>query len=453
MLLIYVPKLTNRLGYTINVVMRDLLHIDFAITTAADVFEAFDGPRLCYGSNRLGGETVPYLMSAHLLFETSVEEHDCHYFTYEGLPALYPVFGNDLALPFDPFSAIFFMLSRYEEYLPHRSDEHGRYLVTESLAYKHDFIQVPVVDHWALMVKDVVLRYYPEVSFRKRRFSFQQTVDIDAAYCYLHKGLPRTCIGMMRDIFAYGDFGAVRKRMRVLMGRDHDPYDTFDYLIEQSCKYKFVHKLIFFVLLGDYGIYDKPASYHSDDFRQLIQHIGDYSKVGVHGSYFSASEPDRFAEEVKRLSGILRRAIVRNRFHYLRFNLPHAYRMLDRLGVRHDYSMGYAHTAGFRNGSCSTTPFFDITHNQELDVQVHPFVAMDTTFHTHMGLSPQEAMSQYHKLIDGIREVEGTFTCIFHNQNLSDEQDWMGWREVYEDVLAYAAAAAGRQDINTSAND
>ena len=34
MLLIFVPKLTNRAGYTINVVMRDLLQTDFAITTA-----------------------------------------------------------------------------------------------------------------------------------------------------------------------------------------------------------------------------------------------------------------------------------------------------------------------------------------------------------------------------------------------------------------------------------
>ena len=38
MLLIYVPKLTNRAGYTINVVMRDILRTDFAITTDPEVF-------------------------------------------------------------------------------------------------------------------------------------------------------------------------------------------------------------------------------------------------------------------------------------------------------------------------------------------------------------------------------------------------------------------------------
>ena len=47
MLLIYVPKLTNRVGYTINVVMRDILKTDFAITTNVEVFNSHEGSRLC----------------------------------------------------------------------------------------------------------------------------------------------------------------------------------------------------------------------------------------------------------------------------------------------------------------------------------------------------------------------------------------------------------------------
>jgi hypothetical protein len=40
--------------------------------------------------------------------------------------------------------------------------------------------------------------------------------------------------------------------------------------------------------------------------------------------------------------------------------------------------------------------------------------------------------------MDEVRKVQGTFSCVFHNQNLSDDFEWKGWRVLYEDVLEYA---------------
>jgi hypothetical protein len=66
-------------------------------------------------------------------------------------------------------------------------------------------------------------------------------------------------------------------------------------------------------------------------------------------------------------------------------------------------------------------------------------MAMDTTFNKHMHTTPQEAIVQLHALVDEVRAVGGTFSCIFHNQNLCEDFEWKGWRPVYEDLLAYAA--------------
>ena len=360
------------------------------------------------------------------------------YFEYEGQPALFPVYGGGTALPFDPFAAIFYMLSRYEEYLPHRKDAHGRFMAQESMAYKRGFLQKAVVDRWALMVRDMLQRHYPELGFRSRTFAFEQTVDIDAAYCYLYKGTFRTVMGLLRDGLHRHDPEEVKHRIRVLKGKEHDPYDTFDYILETSQKYGCRNTLIFFPLMGDYGIYDKPASPHRNEFRQLLQHLSDYSKVGIHGSYYSAEEPVRMEREIERLSDILHRHIVRNRFHFLRFNLPEAYRTLARLGIAHDYSMGFADVPGFRCGTCTAVPFFDLNSDQESPLSMHPFAAMDTTFHTHMGLNTEETKGEMRKLVDEVRAVGGTFSCIFHNQNLCEDFDWKGWRTVYEDLLAYA---------------
>lgn len=437
MLLIYVPKLTNRLGYTLNVVMRDILQTEFAITSDLDTFNQHLGAKLCYAPNFVGDPHSVYIKSSHLLFETVIGDQEYRYFQTDGIPMIFPVFGSQIDLPFDPFAAIFFMISRYEEYLPHCKDAHGRFLATESIAYKHGFLHLPVVDKWAFMVRDAILRHYPEHSFRKRRFNFVQTIDIDAAYCFKYKGVVRNIIGMCRDAFVNHDVAEVAHRIRVLRGDADDPYDSFDYIISQSLRYP-DSQLLFFALLGDYGLYDKPASYLVPDFRQLIQHIGDYSKVGIHGSYYSAEDAAKLDAEIHRLTNILHRPIYRNRFHFLRFALPHAYRNLERLGIAHDYSMGFAELPGFRLGTCTIVPFFDLASDQELDIKLHPFVTMDTTFHTHMQLTSDEALAQYRQLIDEVRAVDGTFICIFHNQNLCESYGWQGWRNVYEEVLKYA---------------
>ena len=438
MLLIYVPKLTNRAGYTINVVMRNILQTDFAITTDVHAFKSHGGPRLCYALRPVEGCDAPFQKAARILFETSIEEQECHCFDFEGMKVLFPVYGYDTVLPFDPFAASFFMLSRYEEYLPHRKDEHGRFLASESIAYREGFLQSAVVDRWAFMLRDVLIARYPELQFRARTFMFEQTVDIDAAYCYLHKGAFRTVTGLMRDGIHRHDMDEIWHRLRVLRGKEEDPYDTFDYILDMSRKYVPHSNLIFFALMGDYGIYDKPASPYCNEFRQLLQHLGDYAKMGVHGSYYSSEEPARLEREIQRLSDILHRPIVRNRFHFLRFNLPYAYRNLVQRSVLHDYSMGYAEHPGFRCGTCTTVPFFDLNSDQESQLSMHPFVVMDATFNRYMRVSPDEAIKLTRALMDEVREVQGTFSCVFHNQNLSDDFEWKGWRVLYEDVLEYA---------------
>ncbi len=436
MLLIYVPKLTNRLGYTINVVMRDILQTEFAIATDADTFRRHTEAKLCYAPQPVDGTDTIFLKSSNLLFETVIGDQECRYFDYDGLPALFPVFHKDSALPFDPLASIFYMLSRYEEYLPHRKDEHGRILTSETLAYKNGFLQTPVVERWALLLKELILSHYPETVFLKRSFSFEQTIDIDSAYCYRHKGLFRTTLGILRDGIHRRDPGEVRHRLRTLRGKEEDPYDTFDYIITLNEQYRY--QLIFFTLLGDYSLYDKPISYLNNEFRELLQHIGDHSKVGIHGSYDSSLEPKRLEQEIQRLAEILHRPIYRNRYHFLRFTLPRGYSNLEKQGITQDYSMGFADLPGFRNGSCSTLPFFHLSRNQEINLNIHPFMTMDTTFHTHMGLTPDEAIQQYHTLIDEVKAVDGTFSCIFHNQNLCEDFGWEGWRGVYEEVLQYA---------------
>ena len=136
-----------------------------------------------------------------MLFETIIDEQPTNYFSDNGSAALFPVYGRDLDLTFDLFASVFYIISRYEEYLPHREDKHGRFLAQDSIAYQNGFLDKAIIDRWCLIAAELIKKYYPEFTVPNRNYRFVQTVDIDAAYCYLNKGFFRTLTGLFRDIF------------------------------------------------------------------------------------------------------------------------------------------------------------------------------------------------------------------------------------------------------------
>lgn len=442
MLLIHVPKLTNRLGYTLKVIFNHLLRAEYSITTDEEYFLQWGDAKISYGHKRLGDSL--FIKCHSLLFETSIEEQRPHAECRDGQWVLYPVYGRDLDFDFDPLAATFFMVTRYEEYLPHREDMHGRFMPEESLAMREGFLEEPVVDQWARLIRSKLTDRYPGFEMPRQSYRFVQTVDIDAAWRYLHKGVFRTTVGMMRDLFSRRDPEEVIRRARVLMHKEEDPFDTFDYIIDLHRRTPGAY-LLFFVLLADYDQYDKPASYLNRHFRELIQHLGDYAKMGLHPGYNTMERPTNLDTEKRRLEGIIHRTVVRGRYHFLRLQLPRSYRILQHNGIRHDYTMGYAEAAGFRAGISVPYPFYDLERDHENELLIHPFCVMDTTLKKYLQLTPEEGLERYKKIIDRVREVDGTFCCIVHNQNLNELDGWAGWRESYEKMVEYA----GNKQITT----
>ena len=435
MLLIHVPKLTNRLGYTLNVVFNHLLHAEYSITTDAQYYLQFGGAKLSYGRERLDDSL--FIKCHSLLFETTIEDQEPRAECIDGQWILFPVYGHDLDFSFDPLAAVFYMVSRYEEYLPHYEDAHGRFLASESLAFQKGFLEQPVVDQWAQMLKTKISERYPDFETAKRNYLFELTVDVDAAWCYLHKGTYRSTLGFLRDLFARRDLEEVARRFRVLRRVEPDPFDTFDYILATKQRAPKSH-LFFFALLADYGPYNKPASYLNRYMRELVQHLDDYAKMGIHPGYDTLEQPQLLDTEMKRLESIIHRPIIRSRFHFLRLRLPLSYRILRRAGISDDYSMGYADAVGFRAGISVPYPFYDLERDHENELLIHPFCVMDTTLKKYLGMTPGEGLEQYKRLIDSVRAVEGTFCCVIHNQNLTELFGWAGWQEVFEQMVDYA---------------
>jgi len=433
MLLVYTHKISNRVRYTFRLILKELLGIDFKLTTDKTAFQIYTGPKISYSIHPIGDE--PFFLSKQLLFESGIKDQNINVFEWNGIKCFFST-NRASALPFDPFAAAFYLTSRYEEYLPNIRDDHDRYDAHQSMAYQNGFLKQPVVNYWALQVKDILQTRFPDLTFEEKKYNFISTIDIDNAYAYKEKGFVRTLGAYLRSLFKL-DFEEIVERTKVLLGLQRDPYDTYKYQDEIKKKYKL--DTIYFFLLADYGVNDKNVPVQSRKFRSLIKSLADTSDVGIHPSYGSNDKPEKLEREIKRLSRIINREITKSRQHFLRLTLPDTYRQLIDLDITDDYTMGYANEIGFRAGICSPFYFYDIDLEIETKLKLHPFAVMEATLKYYLKLEPEQVVDLIRPLVEDVKKVNGTFITLWHNETMSDSKQWAGWKGIYEDVVKLAA--------------
>lgn len=450
MLVIYIDRQTNRLGYTINLIFREMLGVEYMVTTSRDRFIALSGAKLSYCKDKIFDEL--HIDSSDLMFQTNLYPVEVDYNDGDGMPKIFCNYSSDDALGFDIFAATFYMVSRYEEYLPFIRDEHSRFCANDSIAFQKKFYLKPVVNIWAAYLKNKLRDKYPSLTFEERRFSFINTIDIDSAYSYKYKGIYRTIGGLVRDL-KDRRIAECLQRVRVLLNMEKDPYDCFDYLYSVIGKYKL--KSIFFFLFSIRTKYDKNISPYNHHFQMLVKSISDYAQVGIHPSYYSLEYPQYIAEHIKLISSIIHKPITSSRFHYLRFRLPKSFTDVEDCGIEDEYSMGYAAHIGFRAGICTPYNFYDLERDQETKLRVHPFAFMDVALKNGLNMTTSQAWQIIKQLIDEVKQVEGDFISVWHNESLSDSGQWEGWREVYQQQIEYIStiikgAERNSKDIKTS---
>ena len=265
-----------------------------------------------------------------------------------------------------------------------------------------------------------------------RKYCFQPTYDVDAAWAYLHKGFIRTAGAYARDIVR-GDWEEVRRRNQVIFKHERDPFDSFDFQLQ--LQEEFHLKPIYFIHCGDYDTNDKSISIRKDAFRALIKHLGDYADVGIHPSFSSYLNPVRLKVEVDRLSEVLNREITKSRQHYLRMTLPRSYQRLIELDIKDDFTMGYASQVGFRAGTATPFRFYDLDNDIATSLQIHPFAVMDGTLKDYLNLSLRDSYNEIIKVVDEVRKVKGNFVYLTHNETLGGQKRWAGWPEMYRKIL------------------
>ena len=426
MLLIYIQKVTTRTDYVFKHICTRILGLPIEFTSAIDKFIAYPGPKLSYGKQALGNEL--FIQSHDLLFQQGFDDVDVHVRPWDETIGFFPV-SEKSALPFDIFSAAFYLLSRYEEYLPHVKDELGRFPAAESIAYKEKFLQRPVVDEWAYKFKRVLLDYFPDMEFPTKEFKVHNLIEAKRPFEFLQRGIVRNLVGYASDLWKL-KLGRVWQRSRVLLHLRKDPYDTFTWILNNSRKSE--SDLTVFFLLGEGFSFREDFNTKRDRFGRLVKYINDYEEVGLVFSFHSLNDYEKLKEEKQMVENLTHRTLKSSFNDRQLVNLPNIYRHLMELEVQNDFTLFYYNEIGFRAGTCTPFLFYDLDYEIKTPLVLQPVIGKSLSLKFGKESDIEGTIMNIYR---SVKAVNGCFSFQFSNRDFEPKKENRTWRYLFSEIL------------------
>ncbi|MGI9525948.1 MAG: polysaccharide deacetylase family protein [Weeksellaceae bacterium] len=406
-LYLYIENITSRIQYVVGV-LEVRWGCRIQLTDDFEYFKKLNHPKINYSEYNISSPNIQ-IQPQGLLSQREIGSFDfCE-------------------LERDPLAFMFFLLSRYEEYVVLERDIHDRFPANASYLYKTNRLQKAVVDRLINDLKQKIQHQFPTLKFKKAKYDAQFTIDIDQAYKFQHKSFKRFIGANIRDAIRL-NFSSIIERKLTYLYLKKDPWNIYQKFKLES-KHKKTQPTIFF-LIGDLAANNKNLSFKNSAFQKVIRAVDSWATVGLHPSYGSYKDLNKVNIEKKRLEDIVNHSIIYSRQHYIQCSLPETYHCLIQAGITHDYSMGYAEDVGFRAGTALPFLWYDLKNDKVTNLKIHPFCAMDVTLKNYLNLTIPEANQILDDLKDEVQKVNGTFCIITHNESLSGSAEWKGWGDM-----------------------
>ncbi len=427
MILIFLTYKSNRIKYIFDFIFNDVLSAKYSITYNRSDYDTYNGPKFVYSHEPINDNH--WIWAHEIMFETDIRQQNIQVSSDENFEKIFfksPF--NHSWLPFDIFAASFYLISRYEEYLPSQLDEHDRFSYKQSIAYKNNFLNRPLVNEWIETFKQYIQRDFNYHLGYSNGFKLIPTFDIDNIYAFKGKSFLRQIFGFINAILHKRTDMAVL-RLKYWLKQIDDPYDSFDYIIE-SCNLLNI-KPIFFVLVGKTSMYDTNLDSSNECFIKKVEQLSMKAQIALHASY-SSTNKQTIEIEKSILENLINNKITENRFHFLRLKIPESYQQLLEAGIYNDFSMGYSNTDGFRASVGTPFNFYDLTKEQTTELKIFPFVFMDRYLVNHK--IEQSTIGNY---LNYYKKYKVPFVLLWHNENLMNNQYGQIYRNYFEYILKY----------------
>lgn len=175
--------------------------------------------------------------------------------------------------------------------------------------------------------------------------------------------------------------------------------------------------------------------YNTDDpavKETLKQLLATGCEIGLHPGIYTFNDQKKLQEQKDRLENAIQQEVTRSRQHYLKYEYPDTFRILERVGIRNDSSI-LVDLANEKNSEKRSTYYMKDEDGKEMSISQTPLVFMDTH---HMQLKDNDILKKLEQSVSSSKRDGGEIMILWHNNNISNKREIGLYKEALE-VIKY----------------
>lgn len=359
---------------------------------------------------------------------------------YKDHPNFPVLFGGDYPTEdkynIDFFGTIFFLLNRYHEKTEKIArDTHDRNKANQTFLLRNDLIYTPLSDIYVDEFGKLIEKNFGFRPTTKNVYQVLPSHDVDRPYEYLYYSKSKFIKRVSGDLLKRKSLENAKERIgtyfKVKRGKlDADPYNTFDWIMEQSEKFDHV-STFHFITEQTNRVYDQDYEISDPEIQNLIKGISERGhQIGLHPSYGSSVRQGQIAKEFRNLKQLaedlgIEQDTWKNRNHFLRWNSD-CLSELELAGIDVDQTLGFSWTPGFRCGTCRPFNPFNYRTNSRSSVLFEPLLVMEVSLFDEMYMGLENDIPAAWSVVETIKSeckrFGGNFTVLWHNNNFHTDK-------------------------------
>lgn len=443
---------TNELAYTLDVVLNCFLGVGYELVEYNNDLDGIELQLVGSESKLVINSTFWDVLSEKWLTEEMLPDFPLNIWNLEeeklnvnlvnnNIPVLYGKAGlsrveNTLTLSLDVLGGVFFMLSRCEEIVSNKRDNHDRFSAETSIAFQSEFLNRPLVDEYVEILWSCILECWPSLKRKRRVAKTLISCDVDVPYSPAIKipsALARQVVGdlLKRKSLTLALSSLINPVISMFKNYRFDSYDTFEWIMDVN---EAAGNKVAFYFISDHsaGDIDGCYTFKESRIRNLIQRIHQRGhEIGLHGSYNTYQDIQQIKKEVNSLKTTMNELNINQekigcRQHFLRWKTPVTATYLNNAGLDYDTTLSFADRPGFRCGTCHEYPMYDLNNRKALHIIQRPLIVMESSIiasrFMDLGYS-DEALEMFLSYKKICKQFDGNFTLLWHNSHFTTKND------------------------------